>query len=265
MSRISLAGWSLNRRFRRETEPITLLDFPRIAREEFGIDQIELNEPFFPRQDTGYLNQLRAAANSQGVRMLNIAVDRQGDLGAADPMTRRIAVANHTRWLEIAAVLGCNAVRANTGGRDDPDVEGRIERLIDSFGTLAEVGGSMGIKILIENHWGISADADHVVRILRAVNSPWIGTLPDFGNFPPEVDRYAALAKLAPYAAAVHAKMYEFDADGNETTIDIPRCIRIMEEAGYTGPYGIEFEGPEDDHTGVLKAKTLLERVLATS
>ncbi len=263
MSRVSLAGWSLVRRFRREEHPLTLLEFPRVAREEFGIDQIELNEPFFERQDNGYLNMLRAAANSQGVRMLNIAVDRQGDLGAPDRMERMMAVSNHTRWFEIAAALGCNAIRANMGGHHDPDVAGRIERLIESFGALAEVGGQMGIKILIENHGGVSADPENILRVIRSVNSPWIGTLPDFGNFPPEVDRFAALEKLAPYAVAVHAKAREFDATGNDPNIDIPRCIQILEKSGYTGSYGIEFEGKSDDHEGILKSKALIERSLA--
>ncbi|MCD6289799.1 MAG: sugar phosphate isomerase/epimerase [Anaerolineae bacterium] len=263
MSRISLAGWSVNRRFRRDDQPLSLLEFPRVAREEFGIDQIELNEPFFERQDDGYLNQLRAAANSQGVRMLNIAIDRQGDLGAPNRLDRMLAVSNHTRWFEIAAALGCNAIRANMGGHNDPDVEGRLERLIESFSILAEVGAQMGVYILIENHGGISANPDNILRVIESVNNPWIGTLPDFGNFPPEVDRFAALKKLAPYAVAVHAKAREFDETGNDPTIDTLRCIQIMEQMGYTGSYGIEFEGKEDDHTGVLKSKALIERALA--
>ncbi|HEY65137.1 MAG TPA: sugar phosphate isomerase/epimerase [Caldilineae bacterium] len=262
MSRVSLAGWSLVRRFQREQQPLSLLEFPRVAWEEFGIDQIELNEPFFERQDNVYLNRLRAAANSYGVRMLNIAIDRQGDLGAPDRLERMRAVANHTRWFEIAAALGCNAIRANMGGHHDPDVSGRIERLIDSFGRLAEVGGQIGVKILIENHGGVSADPDHILRVIRAVSSPWIGTLPDFGNFPPEVDRYRALEKLAPHAAAVHVKVFEFDASGNDPNIDIPRCIQIMEQAGYTGAYGIEIGRGLDDHEGVLKTKALIERFL---
>ncbi|HIE53133.1 MAG TPA: sugar phosphate isomerase/epimerase [Armatimonadetes bacterium] len=262
MKPISLAGWSLNRRFRRVENPLQLADFPRVAREEFGIMAIELNEPFFPSTEEAYLKELVRIAEGEGVKMLNIAIDRQGNLSAPDPTERRRAVENHRRWFEVAATLGCNAIRANTGGHGEPVTEDLLQRCSESFAALAEAGEQAGIYILIENHGGISAYPDNILRILREVDNPWLGTLPDFGNFPPEVDRYAALEKIAPYARAVHAKMFEFDERGEETTIDIGRCVRILQEAGYTGHFGIEFEGPGGDHEGVLKAKALLERYL---
>lgn len=83
------------------------------------------------------------------------------------------------------------------------------------------------MKLLIENHGGISGNPDNVVRILEEVGSDYLGTCPDFGNFPAEI-RYEGLSKLAKYAVVVHAKTYEFDESGEETTIDMKRCIDIM-------------------------------------
>jgi L-ribulose-5-phosphate 3-epimerase len=261
VSKISLAGWSLNRRFRRSDHPLLLLDFPRVAKEEFGISAVELNSPFFASLDAAYLRELRHRAEAEGVTLLNIAVDNQGDLSAADPQQRRQAVANHLRWLDVAAALGCNAVRANTGGRDAPDLEERVARCMETFGALAEAAVQRSLHILIENHGGVSGDPECIVRIMRGVGGTAIGALPDFGNFPAAI-RYEALAKIAPFAGAVHAKTYAFNAQGEETTIDVGRCVRIIRDAGYVGPFGIEFEGQGDDHEGVLKTKALLERYL---
>ena len=85
MPNISLAGWSVNRRFRRPDKPLLLLDFPRLAREEFGIHAVELNSPFLASLDAAYLRELRHRAAAEGVALLNIAVDNQGDLSAAEP------------------------------------------------------------------------------------------------------------------------------------------------------------------------------------
>jgi len=261
MPNISLAGWSLNRRFRRPDKPLLLLDFPRLAREEFGIQAVELNSPFFASLDAAYLRELRHRAEAEGVALLNIAVDNQGDLSAAEPEQRRQAVENHRRWLDVAATLGCNAVRANTGGRDAPNLEERVARCMETFGALAEAAASRGLRMLIENHGGVSGDPERIVRIVQGVGGTAIGTLPDFGNFPAAI-RYDALAKIAPFAGAVHAKTYAFNAQGEETTLDVGRCVRILLDAGYRGPFGIEFEGQGDDHEGVLKTKALLERYL---
>src|SRR5207248_2758039 len=116
--RLSLAGWSLVRRFRRPDDPLALFDFPRVAREEFGFDAVELNSPFFAANEGAYVKELRRLADEEGVALLGIAVDGEGDLAALDPAARREAVARHLPWLDAGAVLGCRFVRANLGGRD---------------------------------------------------------------------------------------------------------------------------------------------------
>jgi hydroxypyruvate isomerase len=93
------------------------------------------------------------------------------------------------------------------------------------------------------------------------VNHPRCGTLPDFGNFY-EYDRYRGVQELMPFAKAVSAKSHDFDAEGNETTKDYRRLMRIVMDANYHGWVGIEYEGtrlPERD--GIRLTKALLERV----
>ncbi len=90
------------------------------------------------------------------------------------------------------------------------------------------------------------------------------GTLPDFGNFPEEIDRYDAVKAMMPFAKAVSAKSYDFDAAGNETKIDYDRMMAIVLAAGYHGYVGIEFEGGRlSEEEGIVATRKLLERIRA--
>jgi len=258
---ISLAGWSLVRRFRHPENPLTLLDFPRTARDEFGFDAIELNSPFFAARDDTYLAELRRRAADAKVTLLGIAIDREGDLAGLDPDERAGAVDAHVAWLDIAATLGCRFVRANLGGRDTPDEAAALRAGIDSFTALARAAGERGIVVTIENHWGLTTSPEPMAHVFDAVASPALGALVDFGNFPPEA-RYASLARIAPYAKAAHAKFHDFDAAGEPLGIDIARCVAIMRDAGYSGTWGIEFEGQGDEHDGITRSKATLARLL---
>ena len=59
---------------------------------------------------------------------------------------------------------------------------------------------------------------------------------------------------MMPLAKAVSAKSYAFDADGNETTIDYEKMLRIVKDAGYDGYIGVEYEGDDEDPTAGIKA-----------
>jgi sugar phosphate isomerase/epimerase len=180
----------------------------------------------------------------------------------SDRDRRLLAAKNHHKWVDIAAVLGCHAIRANAGGQ--PGDDGALERNAESFAALVEYATRAGVDVLIENHFGLSMGADWLVSLVRLVGSPRFGALPDFGNLPPGVDRYAAVAAMMPYAKAVSAKCYDFDADGNETSIDFRSMMRIVADAGYDGHVGIEYEGARlAERDGILACKALLERCRA--
>ncbi len=266
---IALAGWSLNRRFRREHDPLKLIDYPRLAVEEFGIDRIELNSPFFVYDDPkepaqspisdAYLKDLKAAADAVNARIVGIAVDGHGNLGATDPAERKQAVENHRKWFDVCHALGCGAFRANSGGKGNESTPEEVKACTESFAQLAEWAQKADLTLLMENHWGISVNPDTMVEIITAVNSPHFGALADFGNFPDEY-RLEGLKKIAPYTKFVHAKFLEFDAAGEDPRINAKACMGIFREAGYQGIFGIEFEGKIDDHEGVVRSKALLQK-----
>lgn len=272
---ISLATWSLQRLLRNTDTPINYLDVPALVRERFGIEALELNNVFFASRDADYLGQLKTAADKAGSRLLNIAVDEQGDLSSADPAARDTGLKSYGAWIPIAADLGINAIRANSGGRaindaphGDPARDAAEQACIDSVRRLCDIGQKHGVAILIENHGGLSADADSLASVVAAVRQSHgdnaCGTLVDWGNWPDSVDRWEALRKVFPYAMAVHAKVNDIDESLNHPRFDLGRALEITREAGYDGYLGIEYEGKDDPmigiDRGVRKLRALLQQ-----
>ncbi len=263
--KISLAEWSLHTALRAKDAEITNLDFPKIAREEFGIDAVEYVNQFFQdkARDSTYLNDLKSRAADQGVTNVLIMIDREGDLSAKDAKDRARAVENHKRWVDAAAMLGCHAIRVNTGNNYSPDDVGAAA---EACTALAEYGGRNRIHGSGENHGGPSSNPDALLALIKAVGSANFGTLPDFGNFPKNpdgtyaIDVYEAIARMMPHAQGVSAKSYDFGPEGRETTLDYARILKIVTDAGYHGHIGIEYEGKRlGEHEGIRATKALLE------
>jgi sugar phosphate isomerase/epimerase len=263
---LSLAGWSLHPLFRAAADPLQLLDFPRFTRDHFWIEAVELNNIFFASTEPAYLSQLVKRAESAGVKLLNIAVDEKGDLSGEDDAARAEGLANYSRWVPVARELGCSAIRANSGGKTIIDRGRAVERCIDSFRRLADGGREHGIAILMENHGGLSVDAESIIQVIEAVRETHgpdaVGTLPDFGNWPDTADREGSLRKILPYAKAVHAKVMEIDEHLNHPAFDLERCVQVTREAGYDGYLGIEFEGEGDRIESIRRAVRKLSPLL---
>ncbi|MGH9457402.1 MAG: sugar phosphate isomerase/epimerase family protein [Thermoanaerobaculia bacterium] len=264
--RISLAQWSLHRAIRGGA--LDPLDFPLAARRDYGIEAVEYVNTLFGRRDDAWLRALRDRAADAGVRSLLIMCDGEGALGDPDEAARAAAVANHARWIDAAALLGCHSIRVNAQSRGTPAEQ--QQRVADGLRRLCEIGDRAGINVLVENHGGLSSDAEWLAATIRAVDHPRAGTLPDFGNFRiddnREFDRYRGVALLMPYARAVSAKSHAFDAQGNETSTDYFRMMRIVLDAGYHGFVGIEYEGKTlSEPEGIRATKALLERVRSSA
>jgi sugar phosphate isomerase/epimerase len=261
--KISLAEWSLHKAL--FGKQITNLDFPKIAREQYGIEGVEFVNQFFKDKahDSQYLKDLKARADDSGVTCVLIMIDAEGDLGDPKKEGRDAAVTNHKKWVDAAVALGCHSIRVNTGNNySKSDVAAAAE----GCGALAAYGEANKINIICENHGGPSSNPDALLALIRAVNSPRFGTLPDFGNFPKDksgrymIDVYEAIARMMPYAKGVSAKSYNFDESGRETSLDYARILKIVTDAGYSGFVGIEYEGSRlKEPEGIKATKKLLE------
>jgi len=258
---ISLAGWSLHRMF--FSGKVDQLGMVSMCRKVFDIGGFEMVNTMFPSPTYRYCTQLKKVARNNNVKLLLIMCDAEGNMSSADKKERLQATRNHHKWVDIAAVLGCHSIRCNMGHTKGNDKDA-VKRAAESFSSLVNYGKTNGIKIIIENHGGPSSDPAVMVELMKMINDPkWFGTLPDFGNFPPNIDKYNAVKKMMPYAHAVSAKCYDFDdATGLETKIDFKKMIDIVTAAGYNGYVGIEYEGKRlDEVTGIKRAKALLEKL----
>ena len=141
-----------------------------------------------------------------------------------------------------------------------------MDRAADGLARLTEYGAKHDINVIVENHGGLSSNGAWLAGVMKKVNMPRCGTLPDFGNFrvskDEEYDRYKGIAELMPFAKGVSAKSHDFDDDGDETHTDYFRMMKIVLDAGYSGYVGIEYEGSKiSEPDGIRATKKLLERV----
>ena len=272
---ISLAQWSLHRSLR--SGKIDNLDFAKITKEKFGINAIEYVNTFFfeKAKDKAYLAEMRMRAEDIGVSSLLIMCDNEGSLGNPDSDKRNNAVESHYKWHEAAKYLGCHSIRVNAylaNSFNEINVQDyhmtdtyqdQIGFAAEGLRKLTEFGAALNMNTIVENHGGLSSNGSWLAAVVRAVDHPRCGTLPDFGNFliaeGMMYDRYKGVKELMPYAKAVSAKSNEFDLDGQEINTDYYKMMRIVIESGYSGFIGIEYEGNRlDEISGIIATKELL-------
>ncbi|MBM3835099.1 MAG: sugar phosphate isomerase/epimerase [Verrucomicrobia bacterium] len=264
--RISLAEWSLNKAL--FGKKLDHLDFPKTAKRDYGIDAIELVNQFFMDKatDQKYLGEFKKRADGEGVKVLLIMCDDEGNLGDIDPAKRRKAVENHHKWADAAKYFGCHSIRVNAETGGVGGFEDQQKRAADGLRSLSEYGAKLGLHVIVENHGGLSSNGAWLAGVMRIVNLPNCGTLPDFGNFDlgdgKQYDRYKGVTEMIPFAKAVSAKSHDFDAQGNEIHTDYRKMLRIVLDAGYRGYFGIEYEGEKlSEPEGIKATKKLLEKV----
>lgn len=281
--KISLAQWSLNRRFRKlpGAEPLDTLDFAKTAR-ALGFDGIEyVNQLFMEKgSDQAYLNELKKRAAGEGVKSLLIMVDREGNLGDADNAKRTQTVQNHLRWLDAAALLGCHSIRVNAASDGKLSWDEQAKLAADGLHRLCEEADKRGLWVVVENHGGLSSHGKWLVQVMELADHKRVGILPDFGNFYTNRERselynpYQGLREFMPWVKqAVSAKAYDWDTgaghfytedrrEGREMILDFERLVKIVVGAGYHGYIGVEYEG--EKHTeadGILRTKLALEEL----
>jgi L-ribulose-5-phosphate 3-epimerase len=261
---ISIAEWSLHKAL--FGKKMTNLDFPVVAKKDYGILAVEYVNQFFKDKanDKKYLTELKGRCDSEGVKSLLIMCDGEGKLGDPDEKARAKAVDNHKRWVEAAKFLGCHSIRVNaaSGG----SFEEQQQRAADGLRSLSEFAKPHGLNVIVENHGGLSSNGAWLAGVMKKVALENCGTLPDFGNFrvsnKETYDRYKGVTELMPYAKAVSAKTHDFDEDGNETHTDFRKMMKIVIDAGYRGYVGVEYEGRKmGEPEGIKATKLLLETV----
>jgi len=272
--KLSLAQWSLHRYV--EEKKNSPFHFASQAK-EMGFEGLEYVSQLYKYEieKLGFdvvIDSLNKISKKESMQNILIMVDDEGDLADPDENMRNQAVENHKRWVDAASKLGCQSIRVNTFGTNDPEIWKTT--VVDGLRKLSEYAATKNINVLCENHGWLSSNPVELMKAINEVNMENCGTLPDFGNWCvkradvnekwgdcAEVypDKYEGTKMMMPAAMAVSAKSYDFDEAGNETTIDYIKMLQIVKDAGYTGFVGVEYEGDVlDEKAGIEATKDLL-------
>lgn len=270
--KISLAQWSLHKQF--QAGSLNPVDFASISMDSYQINAIDYVNTFYSDKATNekFWIQMKNRSNQAGVKNLVMMVDEEGYLGNANTKERIQSVENHIKWLNASKLLGCETVRVNAFG--DPNKAVYRDAIIDGMSRLAHYALKLDLNLVIENHGLFSSDASFMAEIIKEVNMPNFGSLPDFGNwcmaqkwgttqFECEMvyDSYQGVAELLPYAKSVSAKSYNFNAYGEDKIIDYYKMIKLIKKSDYNGYIGIEYEGEElGEHQGIINTVQLLQK-----
>ncbi len=228
---------------------------------------------FDPSSPSGkkWLEKMASTLVKTGTKCHHISNNAPRDICELDPARRQAGVEVAKKWLDGAAILGAKSMRVNSGGpriapaalpnstgyATNAALEGYLTNCIESFKEMTEYGAKLGVKVTLENHWGLTANPINIRIIVEEVNNPFCEASPDFCNWENKYLLYHGLQDLAPYAhTTVHAKFW--DRFGEP---DVQRNVRIMLNNNFTGVFALEYEaGPWD---GVEGAQHLFQEVLA--
>lgn len=272
--KLSLAQWSLHRYV--EENKKSPFHFASQAK-EMGFEGLEYVSQLYKYEieKLGFdvvIDSLNKISKKESMQNILIMVDDEGDLADPDENMRNQSVENHKRWVDAASKLGCQSIRVNTFGTNDPEIW--KSTVVDGLRKLSEYAATKNINVLCENHGWLSSNPVELMAAIKAVNMKNCGTLPDFGNWCvrrkdanenwgdcAEVypDKYEGTKMMMPAAMAVSAKSYDFDEAGNETTIDYIKMLQIVKDAEYTGFIGVEYEGDRlNERDGIKATRDLL-------
>lgn len=215
-------------------------------------------EVTFTPEEEAYIGKIKAAADESGLPFGCLAAD-DAHIYDDDAEKRKTYRAKEYRWMRIAHKLGARQIRIDSGGTAElPDAMFKI--IIEGYHDLLPRAHKLGMELLMENHWGASKIPDNVVRMLEA--SGGVKLLMDTHNWA-EGMKEEGWQKGAKYTASVHIKTFEFDENGNDPTVDIPKAMGYILDTGYTGCWGVESVPRDGDEYGAaVKTLNLIKRVL---
>ena len=246
---ISLAQWALVDEVK--SGKWKTLDFAKIAKNDFGLNGIEFVNTLFEVVTEGYLKKLKKNAEDNGVTMVLIMVDDEGDGCSPTKQEQHQFDINHRKWIDAAYYLGCKAIRTNCRGPENVDKAEALKWSADTYNKLLEYAVPANISVLIENHGGVSNDAEWMISLMKEVNNLYFGTYPDWRGPSDKFDNVDYLTKMLPYAGGMSYR--------NQPTEELTaKMIKLAKDSGYRGWYGIESSGREEIKKGIGLLKKYL-------
>ena len=218
-----------------------------------GLDGVELTLYWLPTKESSYLMKLKRTALYHGLPISGVGVATNFCTTSKSEIEKSIETAKE--GIDIAYKLGAPCIRVFGGYVPEGyTVDEAVELVAKNVEPLLSYAEDRGVVLALENHGGITARADTVIKIVEKINSPWFRVNLDLGNY--REDTYNEIAKTVPYAVHMHAKV----SVPGKFKLDYNRIKDIILSKGYNGFISIEYEEREDAKTGVPKfAKYLFD------
>jgi sugar phosphate isomerase/epimerase len=267
----SLAAYSYNRYLdlRGKKKPqMTLEEFIDLGA-GLKLPAVELTAYYFPRTTDDYLKSVKARCNGHGLAVSGTAIGN--DFCWPDRKKQQEQLDHVKRWIEHSALLGAKTMRIFAGSvrKGDTQEEAR-KRAVELIQKACEYAGEYPVKLALENHGGITATAEQLLAIVKAVKSDSFGVNLDTGNFHTP-DPYDDLARAAPYAIVVQIKTEVLrekpGKDGGKKSLqreeaDLKRVTDLLRKVGYQGYVALEYEAKEDPKTAVPRYVKELKKLM---
>jgi L-ribulose-5-phosphate 3-epimerase len=227
-----------------------------------------------------YCQKLKRHALLNGVDLICLSIHQ--NFVSPEAAERQKNIDHTIKCIQLAHELGVPCIRLNSGRwntiksfdelmkrrGEEPVIEGYKDDdafgwCIDSIQKCIPQAERYGVVLALENHWGLTRTAEGVLRIVNAVQSPWLGAMMDTGNF--LEDPYDKLKLIAPKTIFVQAKTYFGGGEWYTLDLDYSRIAKILADVNYRGYVSLEFEGKEDPATGVPKSLEVLRKAFGLS
>ena len=236
-------------------KPMDLKDFAAHVIEKFQINKIEPWTGHFPSTDPKYLEQFRAAVEKARAAVVNIAVDGEHSPYALDRAEREQAIAFSKKWVDNAVAIASPSIRTNLPAAKDAKPD--LDRTAESLTRVVEHASTKNIVVSLENDNPLSEDPFFLVSLVEKVNSPWLHTLPDFGNTLAAKDpdyAYRGIDKMFRHAYCIsHVKSSETNGQGVTVRVDMGKTFGLMQQRGYKGYCSMEWDDTGDPYKGTAE------------
>lgn len=243
-----------------------------------GFNGVEILHRQMTSESNDNLQKLKRCALINGIDLCGLSIHQR--FLSPDNQYRQKNIDHTIKCIELAYKLGIPLIRLNTGtwgtskSFDDLMKNRGIEKplpgyteddgfkwVIDSIEKCLPKAKQSGVILGLENHWGLARTPQGLLRIVNAVDSPWLKVLLDTGNF--LEDPYDKLDQCAPHTVFMHAKMYYGGGLWYTLDLDYPRIAAIMRKHNFRGYVSLEFEGNEDYKTAIPKSLALLRNAFS--
>lgn len=244
-----------------DRKPWSILDFVDWCGDN-NVPGAEVTSYFFPPDaDEAFCNEVKRRAYLRGVCLTGTAVGNNFALPKGEKLTEQIAYVK--KWINFAAVMGAPHIRVFAGPQPkDLSEEEAVANCLAAYEECLECAGEKGVFLGLENHGGIVAEPENLVKMVRSAKSKWAGINFDSGNFHTE-DPYADLAKIAPYSVNVQLKVDIKRKDAKESEpSDVKRVLQILRDTNYQGWFTLEYERKDDPFVEVPKLLAELRPLL---